>query len=55
MFGKYVKKTRSNCTVGVFEKTRGLPVGSLRHPSGRKMRKDKTIGAVRKQYGDWKL
>lgn len=52
MFGKHGRQTRSDCTVGVFEKTRGLPKGSMRHPSGRKMRKDKTIGSVRKQYGD---
>ena len=52
MFGKHVRKTRSDCTIGTFEKTRGLSEGSMRHPSGRKMRKDKTIGALRKQYGD---
>ena len=31
----------------------GLPTGTVRHPSGRKMRKGKKIGSVRKQYGDW--
>lgn len=42
-----VKKTRSDCTVGSFEKKTGLPFGTLRNESGRKMRKDKTIGAIR--------
>lgn len=55
MFGKNGRRTRSDCTVGTFEKTRGVPKGTLRHPSGRKMRKDKTIGAIRKQYGDSKF
>lgn len=45
------KKARSNCTVGNFEKTRGLPIGSIRHENGRKVRKDKTIGALRKEKG----
>lgn len=52
---KKTRKTRSDCTVGTFEKTRGIPEGSLRHPSGRKMRKDKTVRSIREQYGDDKL
>lgn len=39
---------RSDCTVGAFEKKYGLPKGTLRHKDGRKMRDDKTIGAVRR-------
>ena len=45
------RKAKSNCTVGTFEKTRGLPTGSILHESGRKVRKDKTIGALRKEKG----
>lgn len=45
------RKAKSNCTVGTFEKTRGLPTGSIRHENGRKVRKDKTIGALRKEKG----
>ena len=45
-----VRKTRSDCRVGAFEKTRGLPAGSLRNPSGRDARSDKKIGTLRK---DW--
>lgn len=44
-----MRRTRSDCTVGTFEKTRGLPPGTLRNENGRKMRSDKTIGAIRKE------
>ena len=30
-----IRKTRSDCRVGTFEKTRGLPPGSVRNPNGR--------------------
>mgnify|MGYP003404728295 CR=1 FL=1 len=43
-----VRKTRSDCRVGTFEKTRGLPSGSLRNPNGRDARSDKKIGTLRK-------
>ncbi len=43
------RKTRSDCTVGTFEKTRGMPTGAIRHASGRKVRKDCTIGSMRKK------
>lgn len=43
------RKVRSDCTVGNFEKTRGLPPGTIRNPDGRKTRKDKTIGSIRKE------
>jgi hypothetical protein len=46
-----IRKVRKDCTVGVFEKKRGLPIGTLRHENGRKMRLDKTIGSVRKEKG----
>lgn len=43
-----IRKVRSDCTVGTFEKKRGIPIGTLRHENGRKIRKDKTIGSIRK-------
>ncbi len=45
-----VRKTRSDCRVGTFEKSRGLPSGSLRNPNGKDARSDKKIGTLRK---DW--
>ena len=44
-----VRKTRSDCTVGSFEKTRGLPSGTLRNRNGRDARSDKKIGTIRKE------
>ena len=41
MFGK-VRKTRSDCTVGTYEKKHDLPTGTIRNKDGRKARKDKT-------------
>jgi hypothetical protein len=46
-----VRKTRSDCTVGTFEKTRGLPPGTVRNKDGRDTRSDKTIKSVRKDSG----
>ena len=43
------RKTRSDCTVGTFEKKHGLPEGALRNKDGRKTRKDKQIGTIRKE------
>ena len=43
------RQTRSDCTVGTFEKKHNLPTGSIRNPDGRKTRSDKTIGAMRKE------
>ncbi len=43
------KKVRSDCTVGTFEKTRGLPIGTIRHENRRKVRKDTLIGSLRKK------
>ena len=44
-----VKKMRSDCTVGTFEKTRGLPPGTVRNSDGRDTRSDKRIGTVRRE------
>ena len=44
-----VRKVRSDCTVGTFEKTRGLPDGAVRHKNGKDTRSDKKIGNVRKE------
>ena len=46
-----IRKTRSDCRVGTFEKTRGIPAGSIRNPNGRDARNDKKIGTLRKEYG----
>ncbi|MGO5337921.1 hypothetical protein ACTQZS_14170 [Bilifractor sp. LCP19S3_H10] len=45
-----VRKTRSDCTVGSFEKTRGLPHGCITNPNGRDARSDKKLGTLRKDY-----
>lgn len=45
-----IRKTRSDCRVGTFEKTRGLPAGSVRNPNGRDARSDKKIGTLRKEF-----
>ena len=46
-----VRKKRSDCRVGTFEKTRGITAGSIRNPNGRDARSDKKIGTLRKEYG----
>ena len=43
------KKTRSDCTVGAFEKKYGLPAGTIRNRDGRDPRSDKLIGTSRKE------
>ena len=45
-----VRKTRSDCTVGTFEKKHGLPSGTIRNTDGRDTRSDKTIGAILRDY-----
>lgn len=45
-----IRKTRSDCRVGTFERTRGLPAGSVRNPNGRDERSDKKIGNLRRDY-----
>lgn len=48
--GQYMaRKTRSDCTVGTFEKKTGLPPGTIRNPDGRDTRSDKKIGTIRKE------
>lgn len=44
-----IRKTRSDCTVGSFEKSRGLPPGTIRNKDGRDTRSDKKIGTIRKE------
>ena len=43
------RKTRSDCTVGTFEKKNGLPPGTIRNKNGRDTRSDKLIGTIRKE------
>lgn len=43
------RKTRSDCTVGAFEKKHGLPAGTIRNKDGRDTRSDKLIGTIRKE------
>ena len=45
-----MRKVRSDCTVGTFEKTRGLPPGTIRNPNGRDTRSDKLIKTIRKEH-----
>ncbi len=44
------RQVRSDCTVGNFEKTRGLPPGIIRNSNGRDTRSDKKIGTIRKEH-----
>ena len=44
-----IRKTRSDCTVGTFEKKRCLPPGTIRNRNGRDTRSDKLIGTIRKE------
>lgn len=48
---KKTRKTRSDCTVGAFERNHGLPAGTIRNKDGRDTRSDKKIGTIRKEYG----
>lgn len=43
------RKTRSDCTVGTFEKKEGLPPGSIRNSDGTDARSDKLIRTMRKE------
>lgn len=45
-----VRRTRSDCRVGTFERTRGIPAGAIRNPNGKDARSDKKIGTLRKEY-----
>ena len=44
-----MRKTRSDCTVGAFEKKHGLPPGTIRNKDGRDTRSDKKIGTIRRE------
>ena len=46
---KKMRKTRSDCRVGTFEKKHGLPPGTIRNKDGRDTRSDKKIGTIRKE------
>ena len=46
----FVRKTRSDCRVGTFEKKHGLPAGTIRNKDGRDTRSDKKIGTIRKDF-----
>ena len=43
------RQTRSDCTVGTFEKKNSLPPGTIRNKDGRDTRSDKTIGTIRRE------
>lgn len=45
-----MRKTRSDCTVGSFEKKHELPPGTIINKDGRDTRSDKKIGTIRKEY-----
>lgn len=42
------RQTRSDCTVGTFEKKNDLPPGTIRNKDGRDTRSDKLIGTIRR-------
>lgn len=44
------RKTRSDCTVGTFERKHGLPPGTIRNNNGRDTRSDKKIGTIREEH-----
>lgn len=44
-----MRQTRSDCTVGTFEKKNNLPPGTIRNSDGRDTRSDKLIGTIRKE------
>ena len=43
------RQTRSDCTVGTFEKKNCLPPGTIRNKDGRDTRSDKKIGTIRRE------
>lgn len=44
------RKIRSDCTIESFAKKNGLPEEIFKNADGRKTRKDKTFGAMRKEF-----
>lgn len=45
-----IRKTRSDCCVGSFEKKHWLPPGTIRNSNGRDTHSDKKIGTIRKEF-----
>jgi len=45
-FSTGVRKVRKDCTVGTFERTRGLPPGTVRNTNGRDTRSENLIGTI---------
>lgn len=43
------RKTRSDCTLGTFAKKNGISENAFRNADGRKTRKDKLVGTMRKE------
>lgn len=44
-----MRKTRSDCRVGTFEKKHGLPPGTIRNKNGRDTRSDKKLAPFAKK------
>ena len=50
MADKQTRRTRSDCTVGTFERKHWLPPGTIRNNNGRDTRSDKKIGTIREEH-----
>ena len=48
------RQIRGDITIGNLEKKIGVPEGTFRHSNGRKMRKDKSLAALRKEVNNAK-
>ena len=48
------RKTRSDCTVGAFEKKHGFPSGAIRNPNAKDASADKKIANLRKDFANAK-
>ncbi len=46
---KQERKTRSDCTVGTYEKKKGLEPGTVRNVDGSNARSDKKLGTLRNE------
>ena len=44
-----LRRVRDDCKVETLERKLGLPDGTIRNKNGRKTRRDKRIGAIRKE------
>lgn len=47
-----MRRTRSDCTVGTFEKKHGLPPGTIRNKNGRDTRSDKKLEQSEKKVAN---